>query len=200
MSAPDSYGENFEKLIRWIFDKPLYVKPEIGKRPAFLDEDDGVSLGTSAAHKRAVAAIRENKPFASGALDDYLCTFSENLERFRLQNIEGEFDDAVVESIEQFLPYRNEAIQLFNAISHYAPNEENILKLHRFFETLIPYMNRPEDARQSSEWDFDNFKFIVHELFLYAIAILIKSERFQEANILLTQQGSNGVGARHETK
>ena len=188
LSEPDNYGENFEKLIRWIFDKPLYVKPEIGKRPAFLDEDDGVSLGTSAAHKRAVAAIRENKPFAAGALDEYLATFSENLERFRLQNIEGEFDDAVVESIEQFLPYRNEAIQLFNTISHYAPNEENILKLHRFFETLIPYMNRPEDVLQWSKWDFDNFKFIVHELFLYAIAILLKSERFEEANILLTQQ------------
>ena len=188
LSEPDNYGENFEKLIRWIFDKPLYVKPEIGKRPAFLDEKDGVSLGTSPAHKRAVAAIRENKPYAPGALDEYLSTFSENLERFRLQNVEGEFDDAVVESIEQFLPYRNEAIQLFNTISHYAPTEENILKLHRFFESLIPYMHRPEDVRQWSEWDFDNFKFIVHELFLYALAILLKSERFQEANLLLTQQ------------
>ena len=188
LSEPDNYGENFEKLIRWIFDKPLYVKPEIGKRPAFLDEKDGVSLGTSPAHKRAVAAIRENKPYAPGALDEYLSTFSENLERFRLQNVEGEFDDAVVESIEQFLPYRNEAIQLFNTISHYAPAEENILKLHRFFESLIPYMHRPEDVRQWSEWDFDNFKFIVHELFLYALAILLKSERFQEANLLLTQQ------------
>jgi len=188
LSEPDNYGENFEKLLRWIFDKPLYVKPEIGKRPAFLDEKEGVSLGTSSAHKRAVAAIRENKPYASGALDEYLAVFSEKLERFRLQKVEGEFDDAVVESIEQFLPYRNEIIQLINAISHYAATEENILKLHRFFESLIPYMHRPEEVRQWSEWDFDNFKFIVHELFLYALAILLKYERFKEANILLTQQ------------
>jgi len=188
LSEPDKYGENFEKLIRWIFDKPLYVKPEIGKRPAFLDEKDGISLGTSPAYKRAVAAIRENKPYASGALDEYLALFAENLERFRLKNVEGEFDDAVTESIEQFLPYRSEALQLFNTISHYAPTEENILKLHRFFESLLPYMHRPEDVSQFSEWDFDNFKFIVHELFLYALAILLKSERFREANILLTQQ------------
>ena len=188
LSEPDNYGENFEKLLRWIFDKPLYVKPEVGKRPTFLDEVDGISLGTSAAHKRTVAAIKGNKPFASGALDEYLSIFSENLSRFRLKNIEGEIDDAVVTSIEQFLPYRNEAIQLFFAISHYAPNEENILKLHRFFESLIPYMNRPEDVRQWNKLDFDNFKFIVHELFLYAIAILLKSERFEQANILLTQQ------------
>jgi hypothetical protein len=188
LSEPDNYGENFEKLLRWIFNKPLYIKPEIGKRPAFLDEADGVSLGTSATHKRAVTAIKENKPFASGALDEYLSIFSENLERFRLNNIDGEFDDAVVDNLEQFLPYRNEAIQLFITIAHYAPNEENVLKLHRFFESLIPYMHRPEDVRQWSEWDFDNFKFIVHELFLYAVAVLLKSERFKQVNTLLTQQ------------
>ena len=188
LSEPDKYGENFEKLIRWIFDKPLYVKPEIGKQPAFLEKKDGVSLGTTPAHKRAVSAIRENKPYAPGALDEYLDIFSKNLERFRLQNVEGEFDDAVVESIDHFLPFRNEAIQLFHTISRYAPTEENISKLHRFFESLIPYMHRPEHIHQWSEWDFDNFKFIVHELFLYAFAILLKSEHFHQANILLNQQ------------
>lgn len=188
LSEADNYGDNYEKLLRWIFDKPLYVKPDIGKRPAFLDEAEGISLGTSSVFKRAASAIKENKPYASGALDEYLAVFSENLERFRLKEVEGEFDDAVVKSIEQFLPYRNEAIQLFVAISHYAPSEEYILKLHRFFETLIPYMSRPEDVRQWSGWDFDNFKFIIHELFLYAVAILLKAERFDQANILLTQQ------------
>ncbi|MBN4078547.1 TIR domain-containing protein [Gammaproteobacteria bacterium AH-315-C21] len=188
LSEADNYIENYEKLLRWIFDKPLYVKPDIGNQPAFLNEEEGVSLGTTSAYKRAISAIKENKPYASGALDEYLSIFSENLERFRLKDVEGEYDDAVVKSIEQFLPYRNEAIQLFVTISHYAPTNENTLKLHRFFESLIPYMNRPEDARQWSELDFDNFKFIIHELFLYAVAVLLKSERFEQANILLTQQ------------
>ncbi|HDM8346497.1 TPA: hypothetical protein ACJ2ST_003819, partial [Yersinia enterocolitica] len=41
---------------------------------------------------------------------------------------------------------------------------------------------------QWSEWDFDNFKFIIHELFLYAVAIFTKYEKFTELNVLLTQQ------------
>ena len=188
LSEPDKYGENFERLIRWIFDKPLYVKPAIGKRPAFLDEREGISLGTSLSHKRAVTAIRENKTYVSGALDEYLATFSENLERFRIKDYKGQHDDAIVENIEKFLPYRNEAIQIFNVISNYAPNEENLFKLHRFFESLIPYMHRPQIAGRYTDWDQDNFKFIVHELFLYVLAILLKSEHFSEANILLTQQ------------
>ena len=187
LSEPDNYGDNFDKLLRWAFDKPLYIKPKVGKKPAFLDERDTISLGSSAAHKRAISAIKENKPFAAGALDEYLSLYAEGLERFRLKNVEGELDDAVVSNIEQFLPYRNEMIKLFSTIAQYAPTEDNILKLHRFFESLIPYMHRPSVTQQWNEADFDNFKFIVHELFLYAIAILLKAERFQEVNVLLTQ-------------
>ncbi|MFP1780314.1 hypothetical protein ACLEEB_14270 [Lonsdalea quercina] len=49
-------------------------------------------------------------------------------------------------------------------------------------------MSRPENVNSWNEWDSDNFKFIIHELFLYAIAILTKHEKFREVNILLTQQ------------
>lgn len=188
LSEPDNYADNFEKLLRWIYDKPLYTRPEIGKRPSFLDESDGVSLGTTAAHKRAISAIKENKPFASGALDEYLSIFVSNLERFRITEKEGEFDDQVIDNIERFLPFRNELINLFITLAQYAPAEENIQKIHRFFESLIPYMSRPENVNSWSEWDFDNFKFIVHEIFLYAVAIFIKHERFDEVNLLLTQQ------------
>ncbi|MEZ8826849.1 TIR domain-containing protein [Vibrio amylolyticus] len=188
LSEPDNYADNFEKLLRWIYDRPLYTRPEIGKRPSFLDESDRISLGTTATHKRAISAIKENKPFASGALDEYFSTFVSNLEKFRITEKDGEFDDQVVDKIDNFTPYRNEAITLFIALAQYAPTEENILKMHRFFESLIPYMSKPESVTSWSEWDFDYFKFIIHELFLYAIAIFTKHERFEEVNLLLTQQ------------
>lgn len=188
LSEPDKYGENFEKLIRWIFDKPLYIKPEIGKKPIFLDESETISLGTTASFKRTLDAIKNNRAYATGALDEYLNMFYENLERFRIEKSDEEFDDAVVKNIKTFLPYRNEAIQLFIGISQYAPTEENIQKLHRFFERLISYMHRPEHLSQWGEWDFNNFIFIVHELFLYAVAVLIKHERFEQASYLLEQR------------
>lgn len=188
LSEPDNYSENFEKLLRWIYDKPLYTRPELGKRPSFLDESETFSLGTAATHKRAISSIKENKSFALGALDEYLEIFSKNLERFRITEKNGEFDEKVVESIEQFLPYRNEIISLFITIAQYMPTESNILKLHRFLEGLIPYTHRPERVNNWREWDFDNFKFIIHEIFLYLIAVLIKHERFTEVDLFLSQQ------------
>lgn len=187
LSEPDNYSENFEKLLRWIFDAPLYVKPDLGKKPSFLDEGKSIQLGTSAKFKRAIDAIRNSKSYAIGALNEYFETFANNLEKFRLEKPEGDFDDAVVRSIEDFTPYRNEAIQLFITISRYAASDENIRIIHRFFESLIPYMSCPEHVTQSRKWDFDNFIFIIHELFLYALAVLIKHECYHQANILMEQ-------------
>ncbi|HHL2560768.1 TPA: SEFIR domain-containing protein [Yersinia enterocolitica] len=188
LSEPDSYIDNFEKLLRWVYNKPLFTRPDIGKQPSFLDESVGISLGTTSIHKRVISAIKENKPFASGALDEYFSTFVGNLEKFRITEKKGEFDDQVIDNIDKFIPYRNEIITLFIALAQYAPTEENILKVHRFFEALIPYMSTPANVNQWSEWDFDNFKFIIHELFLYAVAIFTKYEKFTELNVLLTQQ------------
>lgn len=187
LSEADKYSENFEKLLRWIFDKPLYVKPELGNKPSFLEEGEHISLGTTATFKRCVEALKNNKPYAAGAYDEYCNTFTLNLERFRLSKPDGEFDDAVIRSIEEFLPFRNEAIQLFTTIAQYSPTTEFVQRTHRFFESLIPYMHRPSNINQYSEWDFDNFKFLVHELFLYALAVFIKHDRLAQAKYLLEQ-------------
>lgn len=111
LSEPDKYIENFEKLQRWVFDKPLYQKPALGERPAFLSDGEHTSLGTTPAFKRCIDAIKNSKPYAAGALDEYCELFAKNFERFRIQNVEGhEFDDEVIKNIGAFLPYRNEAI------------------------------------------------------------------------------------------
>ena len=188
LCEPDKYLENYEKLLRWVFDKPLYIKPELGSKPSFLDEGEHLSLGTDTSFRRAVDAIKNDRAYAAGALDEYLNTLVENLERFRLDKPDGEFDDAVVRNIEGFLPYRNQLIQLFMTISQYSPTDEFLQKIHRFFESLIPYMHKPPNVHEWSEWDFDNFRFIVHELFLYASAILLRYERFDQAAFLLGQR------------
>ena len=198
LSEPDSYTENFERLLRWIYDKPLYKKPELGNPPSFLSEGEQISLGTTVSFGRAIDAIKNGKSYSYGALDEYLETFTKNLERFRIKDYEGEFDEAVIKNIEAFLPYRNEFIQLLFTIARYDSREEFIERLHRFFESLIPYMFRPEGVTSWRERDFDNFRFIIHELFLYTIAILIKLERFQQATMLLSQryyvQGNSNYG------
>lgn len=188
LSESDIYAKNFEQLLRWVYDKPLYIKPELGRKPAFLDDSITVALGTSSQAKRALDAIRNNKDYCRGALTEYFEVFTTNLERFRLTDGEGEFDDKVIESIEQFIPYRNEAIEIFLSLAQYRNAPETIESVHRFFEGLLPYMFKPGHVSTYREWDFDNFRFVIHELFLYAIAGYLKYEQFDAMGYLLRRQ------------
>jgi hypothetical protein len=188
LSESDRYAENFEKLLRWIFDKPLHVKPELGKAPAFLNEETAISLGTITAQRRLLDALRAAKPYVLGALDEYLLAFSSNLEKFRI-NLTGpseKYDETVAASIEQFTPHRNEFVQVVMAISQYLPTQEVALRLHRFFERLYPYMHRPEGQTQWTVASSDNYRFVVHELYLYTMGILIKDEHFNLAAFLIS--------------
>lgn len=190
LSDEDIYPQNFEQLLRWIYNQPIHVKPKLGKKPVFLKESAGTEpLEVSSKFRRALDAIKNNKGNSIALVDDYFQSLTEGLESFRLAEQEGrEWDDLVVESIDKFTPYRNEAIEIFNALSlHYGDSPDVYQKLHRFFENLIPYYHPKADQGSWREWDFDNLKFIIHELFLYAITALIKYERFSAVRHLLDQ-------------
>ena len=92
-----------------------------------------------------------------------------------------------MESIESFTPYRAEFIELLLTIVKYGQGNNYAEILHKFFEELIPYLYLPKGyTGLVRETDQDNFKFIIHELFLYTIAILLKSEKFEEVKYLVS--------------
>ena len=189
-SESHNFEREFERLLRWIFDKPLYVKPAIGKQPAFLSEKTRIEIPTTDLQRNAIKAIKDDKSNSSGYVVDYLEMLSVGLESFRINNIEElkkPFDDAVIESIENFTPYRAEFIELLLTIVKYGQGNNYAEILHKFFEELIPYLYLPKGyTGLVRETDQDNFKFIIHELFLYTIAILLKSEKFEEVKYLVS--------------
>lgn len=188
LSNEDIYQTNYDnELLRWIYDKPLYKKPPLGTTPSFITEDDHIILGTSTLQRRLVEAIRNQKENRQGLLAEYFEQFTVGLEQFRMKKDGREVDVLLLENIENFLPYRNEVVQVFLALARFEQTDSIDAHLHRFFESLLPYYDAPQEARQYSSWDFDNFKFIIHELYLYLITVLIKSERFSTITKLLNE-------------
>lgn len=186
LSNDDIFSSNYEQLLRWVFDKPSYPKPSLGKIPAFLAEDSAPLLPVNSKFRRAIDALRQNTPAALGYLEDYLDSVSSNFEALRIQKQDDvEFDDLIIQSIENFIPYRNELIEVFKIIARHDFGEPYINALHRFFERLSPYLQRQKGISSWTNFDFDNYRFIVSELYLYAVGILIQSERFVASSLLI---------------
>lgn len=185
---PGAYAENFEQFLRWVFDEPLHRRPPVGKKPAFLNEASrSVSLATSTALNRAIDALRNNRDHAMTLVTEYFELLTTEFEKLRIkQNDKDEFDDLIIQSIESFLPYRNEVIKIFQLLAKSKHSDEAILIIHRFLEGLLPYMERPKNTDRWTDWDSDNFLFIIHELFLYALACFIRYEKFEAAAVLMS--------------
>lgn len=189
MSQEETYAAGHEQLIRWVFDKPLHVRPEIGPRPAFLDEHFKIDLGTGAAGRRCLDNITHGRPTASGSFNEYLDLFLNNLERFRIERSSDQlFDEQVKQSIDDFLPFKNEIVRIFKAVAQYSQSGDFGGALHRFFGRMIVYTTRPEGVNSYRDQDWDNYKFFLHELFISAIAIFIRYERFEFVSLLTTRQ------------
>lgn len=190
LSDEELYGINFEQLLRWVYDKPFNVRPDLGKKPAFLEEGIQITLGTSVAYRRLLEAIRNTRPHSHGALVEYFDLFSENLGKFRLAPSNGvnDFDQQVIDSIEKFIPARSELIEIYGAIAQYDNSTTTAPVVHKFHESLVKYVNRPEGVSSHYKWDWDNLKFIVHESFLLCIAVFLKHERFDLVEFMLNQR------------
>jgi hypothetical protein len=197
LSNSSTYATDFENLVRWSWDKPLYVKPELGKKPAYLIEEAGhIKIATSAPFRKAIDAIKNGRDNAVPATLEYFDLLASELERFRIRYNGSEFDELVMKSIADFLPFRNELIEMFETIASYRCTNEMVEALHRLFEKLMTYLTHPEHITQWTDVDFDNFRFIVHELFLYCHAALLKQQRFDAAAFLVDNEyfyDDNGV-------
>lgn len=183
LSDNDSYAKNFDQLLRWIYDKPLHLKPELGNIPAFLNEN-AIMLGTQTRARRAIEAIRSHSQNAQSIFEDYLTTLANELERFRLSKAD---DEMIYRSISEFLPYRNEYIEVLSALSRHTSSFNLAHSLHRFLEKALAYCYKPLNITSWHTWDFDNYLFIVPELFLYTTALLLRNEHFISLNALLSE-------------
>lgn len=186
LSSDDIYASNFEQLLRWIFDKPLHVKPTLGKQPEFLS-DQAVTLITGLRCRRAKELIQNGAATAEAALEDYLLTFASELEKFRIvKKPNEEFDDQVIKSIGDELPFRNEYIEALTlAVRYWRPGFSS--KIKQFLEQIALYQFRPVAISSWRDHDFDNFRFIGNEIFLYTVAIFLRAELFAETGGLLAE-------------
>ena len=170
--------DSFEQLVRWIFDKPLYKKPSLGRPPAYLNSDEAViTLATSAAHRRAMDAVQNSRPHAFAAMQEYLETLTDQLKAFRI-NIETDpLSNEILSNYASFLPYRDEAITLVRAIARAEPDPRYGDALHAFLERFIPYFHATLESGRHRKFDFDNYKFFAHELLLYFCTVAIADGR-----------------------
>ncbi len=181
------FETSMDRLLRNIYGKPDLAKPPLGKTPSYLLADAAPLPRITAPLARLRDAVSKGKPHVHALLQDYFDEFLEALEGFRITIVahEKECDEKVVKSIGDFLPYRNSFIETMLLIAGYMDDEESQALLISFLERIAPYRDHPVHLGSYTEVSFDNYRFIIYELILYAIACLVKRRRYSTAALLM---------------
>lgn len=192
LSSEEHYEENYDKLIRNIYNKPITKRPPIGKMPVHLLDDEPIYLPTAHKASQIKNALINNNSNSQLLIKDYLNTFISGTLDFNIDYKElnqNNFIEIVEKSIDSLQILKNDFIEFILTISKYSTINNGEL-LFDFFEKLIQTL---EDNNISLATDRhlealsnDNYRFFLTDLFLSTITILLKFEKFTEVQYILS--------------
>jgi len=188
----DTFENEYERLLRNIYDKPTNKRPPIGSSPAYIHELEPTFLRTAHKVKAIENALKNEKKNSQAFIDDYYKTFLKALDDFRITNEELKSDDFIDElvlvKVESIKALRNDFVDFLEVTLLYS-TEFDEDKFHTFLESLLAYLTLSENVTLSNNTKgylrMDVFKFFFYELFLYLTQILIEKEKFSILGNLL---------------
>lgn len=188
-SSLERYYENYEQLLRIIFNKPLFKKPQIGTPPKFITEETRVSFPTTPKLELFKIALVNDKPSYRGYALDYLESVIQFLDEYNTTQKQEdiELDEHIITSISNILPIRNQVIDFFIHHVKYKNDTDIYEAIFSFFEQSLKFNTSTSD----------HLRFLFNELFVYLIAILIKYNRFSEIQQTLDRQFLKPANINH---
>jgi hypothetical protein len=208
-STPEAANRNWEQLLRVLFGKPLYEKPELGTPPSFLTEQESrPSLPTIGKFSLLKDALLNARPSVELLRKDFLASaiaFADKL-RVREQPTIEHIDEKILADLRTLLPLRDQLVDwLMIESSLSTPRFDDIVT--SFLENILALKYRPLELTAWNEAWFDTHALFVYEMFLYVVAILIANDKYNTVRHVLdthyllpdteAQRGSDFV-AYHE--
>ncbi|MDL5053319.1 toll/interleukin-1 receptor domain-containing protein [Oscillatoria laete-virens NRMC-F 0139] len=181
LSTAERLNDNYEQLLRAIFDKPLHVPPALGKPPAFLeDKSRPVSKSSAKLLTLKNAIMNDKRPLVRGLLREYFDAYLTDLKLFELVPKDKEpLDETVVSALHSMLPLRDELVDAVRSIARFTEDP-------KLFETLQEFMQKLGALSRYRDSKTDHFSYFVWEAFLYVATVLIQERRFDELEVLLS--------------
>lgn len=181
LSEEEHFEINYEKLLRNIYQLPLLSKPKLGSPPKYLLEESPISYKTTTIVRGFESQVDKNPKRINGIVRDFLDEFFNNLSDFSIPQgscTKPDFGEILYNNLNKYKPLRDDFIDFLIVLNKYEAEVDMDIISH-FFERL-PSLLYPNTS--TSSWydaDFNNYRFIINELFIYSITIGLKKENYR---------------------
>ena len=175
----DQFESSYEQLLRWLVDKPQYVKPKLGSVPSSILDTAPAAIATQSRARRAAEAVRQGSNNAAALVRDYGDALHAELQSLAPQPSKDEpFDETIVKAIETMRPYSQQWSDLVATIVRFSEDARVWDRVLSVNERLGSLMYRDPNVSHWNLHQFDAYKFIAREAFLATVAFALDEERF----------------------
>jgi len=202
-SDEEFFEDSYEDLLRNILEAPALPKPKLNKKaPIYITESTINSFATNSSIRTLENQIKKNPERINSYSSRFLELFLEDLWQFQLKSTNQDinlFGDDLINNLKSYKILREDFIQ-FLLIATSQEFNLDVDELISFFEKE-PLYNKPKE--KVGGWrssDFDNFKIIFQELFIYTIAISLNNKNYNLIENLLHSKYyfNNSYGGKKE--
>ncbi len=190
-SKDENFEESYEELLRNILEAPSIPKPKLGSKPPVYITENKINLFETNSKIRTIEnQIKKNQNLNTKYLNDFTECFLDKLWEFKLKNAPRDiktYGETLVENLKSYKPLREDFIKFIDVISGNEFEVDSDI-LIEFFEHSPIYEKPKEDLGSWNPAEFDIFKIIFQELFIYTIAICLKNKDFELISDLLNSK------------
>lgn len=184
LSDPNKFEDNYDQLLRDIYEKPVNKRPPIGSMPDRLNDESPQYLPTANRVHGIDNAIKNNSPLIISLIKDYISVYIESLAQFKIDwhtLHDNDFIKIVEDGINALRVVNDDFCSFIDVIAKtpYCTSE----LLIDFFERLLQFYEDNDielaTGGGSTEVAYDNYRYFNHELFISVTSLLFKHERYQ---------------------
>jgi len=184
LSNEEQFEENYGNLLRNLFGRPEYPKPEKGNPPKYLFEDTPSHFKTSSILKSFDNQINKNSKRLNSIVREFLDEFYESLKNYDIDFQSKKeaigVGKRICDNINSYTPLRNDFIYFFDKVVKNDLEEEfDIDTVIKFLEKIYSLQYPGENKNSWYNYEFENYRFFIHELFLYLMAVGLKNDNYR---------------------
>jgi hypothetical protein len=177
-SSPELVNENWERLVRLLFGKPLYQKPEIGNPPLYVShETPAPSIPAVSRFNSFKQAFIQGRPAIATYRSDFLGAAFKYADGLRLRQPPSDenFPQRVLDECGKLVRIRDLIADWMLLEAGATNNDQFQGALQTALEQLLELRSRPKEITNFNDSWFDAHRLFVYETFLYVVAALLKA-------------------------
>lgn len=185
LSNEEKYEEEYEKLLRNIYEKPLYSKPKLGTRPDWIEEENKnfFSLIDLVRQMKGSHSEKKQQSCVTKFIEEYVEI---------LKTYNGQSAGDGKQTFECFIEMKAIRDIFLDFVPVLAETELNFADVicdafERLYNTLTTAKGFDPNAMQASDSDYEIYKIHIWELFICVIAYLRHTQNYKAVYELLTR-------------